>query len=329
MQNQDQDDAYLRDRMVQICNAEAEIKTRQNLFEKALYNFSEAVDKLKNPLTEEEHITRAQEIIAQTEELLIKLGIKKQQLSSTLERTHFGKLGSPPGNSISPVIGIELPQLPLPKFSGKVWQWDSFWELFNGTVHTLPISNLQKFNYLRESLKGEARDSISRFQVTSANYNLAVAHLKEKYGNVQNIVTNLHQQLEQWSARSSYLKDQRKLFDQLSAITAQLESKGGNLESPWLLSKLLCKFTVTIQRRTLRGKIFLLQQETWTLKKRVTTLDKVIKQEEEIEQSMPKRRENPPETTETSKGTAGMRKKRTTFCFYCDSQEHRSTESQK
>ncbi|VDO49312.1 unnamed protein product [Haemonchus placei] len=164
-------------------------------------------------------------------------------------------------------------------------------ELFNATTHSLPISNLQKFNYLLKSLKGDPRDSISRFQISSTNYSMAVAHLKEKYGNAQNIVTNLHQQLGNWSARSSQLKDQRKLFEQLSAITTQLESKGENLGSPWLLSKLLCKFTEAIQRRTPREKVSLPQQEAWTLKKLMTTLDKVIKQEEEIEQSMPKRKE--------------------------------------
>ncbi|KAK6023689.1 zinc knuckle [Ostertagia ostertagi] len=61
----------------------------------------------------------------------------------------------------------------------------------------------------------------------------------------------------------------------------------------------------------------------------MTTLDKVIKQEEAIEQSMPKSRENPPDTKETPKRIAGVRKRRTTFCFYCDSQEHWSTECTK
>ncbi|KAK6033659.1 hypothetical protein OSTOST_00082 [Ostertagia ostertagi] len=84
-------------------------------------------------------------------------------------------------------------------------------------------------------------------------------------------------------------QDQRKLFDQLLATTTQLESKGENLESPWLLSKLLSKFSEGIQRRTLREKVSLPNGETWTMKKLMTVLDKVIKQEEEIEQCMPQK----------------------------------------
>ncbi|XGW22155.1 hypothetical protein V3C99_004830, partial [Haemonchus contortus] len=37
-----------------------------------------------------------------------------------------------------------------------------------------------------------------------------------------------------WCARSNTLRDQRQLFDQLSAIIAQLEAKGQNLDNPWL-----------------------------------------------------------------------------------------------
>ncbi|KAK6062145.1 hypothetical protein COOONC_00190 [Cooperia oncophora] len=82
-----------------------------------------------------------------------------------------------------------------------------------------------------------------------------------------NIITGLHRQLENWTARSTQLKDQRKLHDQLSTITAQLRS-------------------------TLKEKVSLAPTETWTLMKLMTTLDNVIKQEEEIEKHMPKKLEN-------------------------------------
>lgn len=83
---------------------------------------------------------------------------------------------------------------------------------------------------------------------------MSVNYLREKYGNVQNIIKNLHWQLEKWSARNTQMKDQLRLYDQLQAITMQLESNGENLESPWLLSKILCKFSEKIQRWTLKEK---------------------------------------------------------------------------
>ncbi|VDL64547.1 unnamed protein product [Nippostrongylus brasiliensis] len=117
------------------------------------------------------------------------------------------------------------------------------------------------------------------------------------------------------------LKDQRALYDQLSVITAQLESKGENLDSPWLLSKILSKFKETIQRRVLREKVSLPPTETWTRYKLMTTLDNVIKQEEEIEAQMPKKTSFRPAQPRESKGEYTA-KKRPPFCFYCDSKEH-------
>ncbi|KAK6748238.1 hypothetical protein RB195_001081 [Necator americanus] len=158
-----------------------EIKSLQDIFDRALFAFTETVDNLKEPLTEEakvsEYISGAQELISQSTSLLLKLEINKEQLTSNT-RTQAGLMGNghPNGNTVA---RIELPKLPIPEFSGKFWHWDSFWELFNATVHSLPLSDLQKFNYLLRALKGEAREPIARFQVTSANYNLAIAHLKE------------------------------------------------------------------------------------------------------------------------------------------------------
>lgn len=191
-------------------------------------------------------------------------------------------------------------------------------------------SDLQKFNYLLMALRGEARECVSRFQVTSANYSTAVNYFREKYGNVQNIITNLHRQLEKWSARSTQLKDQRRLYDQLLTITMQLESRGENLESLWLLSKILCKFSEEIQRRTLKEKVTLPDQESWTLKKLMNTLDVVIRQEEEIEQCMPKRKEGRKNFfSRPIKEPEFHMTKRNPFCLYCDSKEHWSTGCQK
>ncbi|VDL82330.1 unnamed protein product [Nippostrongylus brasiliensis] len=48
----------------------------------------------------------------------------------------------------SPAAKVELPKIPVPKFSGKCLQWNNFWQLVDATVNSLPISDLQKFNYL-------------------------------------------------------------------------------------------------------------------------------------------------------------------------------------
>ncbi|RCN48993.1 hypothetical protein ANCCAN_04870 [Ancylostoma caninum] len=200
----DNQGAY-RTMLNEIQKAVMEIKSLRDTFERALFAFTKAVD---NPLTEE----------------------KEAKVSDRVQ-TGFTETVHPSTNG-NTVARIELLKLPTPEFNAKFWQWDSFWELFNATVHSLTLSDLQKFNYLRRALNGEARESVARFQVTSANCNLAVAHLKERYGNAQNIITGLYRQLEYWTTRSTQLRDQRKLYDQISAITEQLESKGESLDSP-------------------------------------------------------------------------------------------------
>ncbi|KAK6750850.1 hypothetical protein RB195_002677 [Necator americanus] len=200
-----------------------------------------------------EHIEKVNTLLSETETFLARLEVQKHVLTTKM-RTQTGVQVYPdPGvqNQETPVGRVELLRLPIPEFNGKSWQWDNFWELFNATVHSFPLSNLQKFNYLLRALKGKARQSAERFQVTASNYPLVLEHLREKYGNTSAIITSLHERLETWTARSTDLQDQCNLFDKISSLTKQLESKEENLDSPWLLSKILAKFRRDIQRRVL------------------------------------------------------------------------------
>ncbi|KAK6763823.1 hypothetical protein RB195_024231 [Necator americanus] len=151
-------DVNLQDRescnaaLKQVQNAIGEIKTLQATFEGALYAFTDTVDKISEPLTKEEedkvseYITNAEELIASSSVLLLKLEMTRASLASHSPTSPI-HIGSHPSPEVS-AAKIELPRIPIPEFNGKSWQWDSFWELFNATVHSLPLSNLQKFNYL-------------------------------------------------------------------------------------------------------------------------------------------------------------------------------------
>ncbi|KAK6032320.1 hypothetical protein OSTOST_01503 [Ostertagia ostertagi] len=101
----------------------------------------------------------------------------------------------------------------------------------------------------------------------------------EKYGGTNEIVTELHRRLEKWTARSNSLKDQRRLFDQISTIIEQLQFKGQDLNNPWLMNKTLSKFSENIQRSLLKEKVSV-GQDIWTLQRQMECLDVIIKQEE-------------------------------------------------
>ena len=54
-------------------------------------------------------------------------------------------------------LNSRLPKLTLPVFSGDPLNWQTFWDSFNEAVHTNPaLGCIQKFNYLKAQLQGEA-----------------------------------------------------------------------------------------------------------------------------------------------------------------------------
>jgi hypothetical protein len=50
-----------------------------------------------------------------------------------------------------------LPQRQIRHFKGDVLEWTTFWENFNAAIRTPNITSIDKFDYLKEYLKGEAR----------------------------------------------------------------------------------------------------------------------------------------------------------------------------
>lgn len=64
-----------------------------------------------------------------------------------------------------------LPKLQLLTFSGDPLQWLTFWDSFDVAVNSNPsLEGVQKFNYLRAELTGEAARVIAGFPLTNTNY---------------------------------------------------------------------------------------------------------------------------------------------------------------
>ena len=79
-----------------------------------------------------------------------------------------------------------LPKLKLTEFSGDTWsEWSG---LFDVVVYQKPISNTEKMQYLKTSLKGQAKAAISGMGFSSQSYYHAWDILCEKYGRSDVIV---------------------------------------------------------------------------------------------------------------------------------------------
>ncbi|EJW72133.1 zinc knuckle family protein [Wuchereria bancrofti] len=77
---------------------------------------------------------------------------------------------------------INLPQTPLPVFSGNPKLWRGFWSSFEAAVHLQNIPDIQKLNYLVGCLKGEAILAIRSYDITLENYEVIKRILIEKFG---------------------------------------------------------------------------------------------------------------------------------------------------
>ncbi|KMQ84915.1 hypothetical protein RF55_16893 [Lasius niger] len=89
-------------------------------------------------------------------------------------------------------IDIKLPTLKLPNFAGEYDQWMLFKDAFLSLIHeNRKLSPVQKFQYLRSTLKDEALQVIGGLNTSSENYEVAWDLLKSHYEN-KKLIINSH-----------------------------------------------------------------------------------------------------------------------------------------
>ena len=109
---------------------------------------------------------------------------------ATLFTPHPSQASPSPGQSFNQpgtqqkTVRAKLPKLEVRKFSGKIGEWQEFWDSFESAIHLNDgLSNVDnKFSYLRSLLMEPARSAIGGFALTSANYESAIELLKKRYG---------------------------------------------------------------------------------------------------------------------------------------------------
>ncbi|XP_048518882.1 uncharacterized protein LOC125504899, partial [Dendroctonus ponderosae] len=86
-------------------------------------------------------------------------------------------------------FNIKLPPMPLPSFDGAYDQWLFFKDTFVSLIHeNEAIPNIQKFHYLRLSLKGSAADLLKCLQISASNYSIAWDLLVKRFENSQILI---------------------------------------------------------------------------------------------------------------------------------------------
>ncbi|XP_036346956.1 uncharacterized protein LOC118756292, partial [Rhagoletis pomonella] len=122
----------------------------------------------------------------------------------------------------------KLPQLKLPSFSGKYSEYRNFITSFKQIIdRELSLSNIEKFNHLRNCLHGQALEAVNAFQVTNENYSKALERLRARFDNPTLIfLENISSLFELPSVSKPNCVELRSLIDNASAIFDSLRSLG-------------------------------------------------------------------------------------------------------
>ncbi len=76
----------------------------------------------------------------------------------------------------------KLPKLKLMTYYGKILKWNEFCDCFESTIHNNNnVSKVDKVNYLKSQLIGEAKGVLGEMANTEQNYDSAVQIPRERF----------------------------------------------------------------------------------------------------------------------------------------------------
>ena len=157
-----------------------------------------------------------------------------------------------------------LPKLTLPVFSGDPLTWQPFRDSFDAAVHNYPsLSKVQKFNYLRAQLQGDASRVIAGLPLTEDNYDYAYELLSERYGQPHKIVEAHIKALSKISSPSNTLSSLQLYYDTIQAHLRGLAALGKTEDSFAIMLNpaILSKLPVDIRKNLARDH----GNEQWTM----------------------------------------------------------------
>ena len=138
-----------------------------------------------------------------------------------------------------------LPKLTLPTFSGNPLAWLTFWDSFQAAIHLNPnLSGVQKFNYLKAQLEGDAARTIEGIPLCDQNYFHAVTILQDRFGQTHKLVAAHMQALLEIPNPTNTLTSLRMFHNTIESHSCGLSSLGkpeetyGDFLVPIMLGKL-------------------------------------------------------------------------------------------
>lgn len=149
----------------------------------------------------------------------LSLGIDSKVNASVLSSTRNSS------NEDSKPYKIKLPTLDIKPFDGNYEMWPNFYNLFTSTIDTMKgLDNVQRLQYLLQSVEGEARGMIKDLPFTDESYDVAKEILKEQYNHKRKIAHVLVKKLLDYPPlKIECAKDLRHLLSTIKKCVSSLE----------------------------------------------------------------------------------------------------------
>ena len=141
----------------------------------------------------------------------------------------------------------KLPKLTLQSFDGDPTKWQSFWDGYSSSVYkNKTLSDIDKFNYLKGCLTGQASNAIEGIQLTGENLTSAIEILKDRFAQPQILISSYMNNLLHFSKVGNVenVSKLRSLYDQLEINIRNLTVMGiesdtyGTLLIPIIMDKI-------------------------------------------------------------------------------------------
>lgn len=178
---------------------------------------------------------------------------------------------------------VKLPKLEMKSFGGKQLEWSEFWDAFESSVHNNDqLSPVDKFNYLRGKLFGEARHSVAGLSLSNANYEVAVRILRERFGNTDDIIDLHYKKLVNIPAARNNTESLRFFMDSVERHLRSLQVLKENVDQHVFVSMILSKLPsdVLLQLEIMKGA-----DNKWTIRKLRDLLRQYIVSKEKAERN--------------------------------------------
>ena len=130
-----------------------------------------------------------------------------------------------------------LPKIKLPIFSGNIAEWVEFKGLFQSLIdENKNLTSLEKFQYLKTTLRGEALSLISHYELDGRNYANAYQDLVDRYSNTRRVAAFYVHELTNYKQSNS--RKYSHFLELIRSSTNALKNLGINDLGDYLMFQL-------------------------------------------------------------------------------------------